>query len=217
MAQSPKPDVVVIGAGITGLAAAYEVARRGLRPLVLEASSRAGGLVRTDHADGFTIEAGPDSVLTTKPAAIELARELGLETQPVRPPGGAFVLCGSRLYRLPRPSRLAIPQSWRALAGYTLLSPAARGRIALEPLVPARRDRDDESIGSFFRRRFGRASVDLIAQPLLGGIHAGDIEALSMQSLFPRLLAMERTHGSILRAPADGPAGVSPFVSLRGG
>src|SRR5260221_3603998 len=157
MAQSPKPDVVVIGAGITGLAAAYEVARRGLRPLALGASSRAGGLARTDPVEGFTVEAGPDSVLTTKPAAIELARELGLETQPVRPPGGAFVLCGSRLYRLPRPSRLGIPQSWRALAGYTLLSPAPRGRIAPEPLVPARPDPDDGAIGSVFPPRLRHA------------------------------------------------------------
>src|SRR5258706_11992606 len=210
-------DVIVIGGGITGLTAAYELMRRGCRPIVLEASSRAGGLIRTEHADGFTIEAGPDSVLTTKPAALELARELGLETQTVRPPGGAFVLRGRTLYPLPRPSRLGIPQSWPALARYTLLSPAARARLALEPLVPARRDRGDESIGSFFRRRFGPASVDLIAQPLLGGIHAGDIDTLSMQSLFPTLVDAERAHGRVFH-PSTGtaPAG-SPFVALRGG
>jgi protoporphyrinogen/coproporphyrinogen III oxidase len=217
------PDVLVIGGGVTGLAAAYELTRRGCRPLVLESSPRAGGLIRTDHADGFTIEAGPDSLLTTKPAALELVRELGLESeiQTVRPPGGAFVLRGRTLYALPRPSRLGIPQSWAALARYSLLPPAARVRLALEPLIPARRDREDESIGSFFRRRFGAASVDLIAQPLLGGIHAGDIETLSMQSLFPRLLEIERTHGSVLRAPADpspgASPGISPFASLRGG
>lgn len=212
-------SVIVIGAGITGLTAAYEVARRGLRPLVLEAAARTGGLIFTDHADEYTIEAGPDSVLTTKPAAIELARELGLdgEIQTVRPPGGAFVLRGQVLHALPRPSLLGIPRSWGALARYSLLSPAARARLALERLVPARRGRDDESIGSFFRRRFGGASVDLIAQPLLGGIHAGDIDTLSMQSLFPKLVDLERTHGSILRAPVAPGSGVSPFVSLRGG
>ena len=217
--MGPKPDVIVIGAGITGLAAAYEIARRGLRPLVLEASPRSGGLIRTDRRDGFTIEAGADSLLTTKPAAIELARELGLdeEIQAVRPPGGAFVLRGRTLYPLPRPSILGIPQTWAGLARYALLPPAARVRLALEPLMP-RRDLDDESIGSFFRRRFGRASVDLIAEPLLGGIHAGDIDTLSMRALFPKLLDHERTHGSVLRAPAA-PSGsaVSPFVSLRSG
>jgi oxygen-dependent protoporphyrinogen oxidase len=217
------PDVIVIGAGITGLTAAYEVARRGLRPLVLEASSRAGGLIFTDRAGGFTIEAGPDAVLRTKPAAVELARELGLDAgiQTVRPPGGAYVLRGRTLYPLPRPSLLGLPRSWPALARYSLLSPAARARLAIEPFVPARRDREDESIGSFFRRRFGAATVDLVAQPLLGGIHAGDIETLSMQSLFPRLLELERTYGSVLRAPADPSTGASssssPFASLRGG
>jgi protoporphyrinogen/coproporphyrinogen III oxidase len=213
-------DVLIIGAGITGLTAAYEIARRRLHPLVLEASSRSGGLVRTDRTDGFTIEAGPDSVLTAKPAALDLARELGLEAaiQTVRPPGGAFVLRGNTLYPLPRPSMLGIPQTWAGLARYSLLPPAARLRLAMEPLIPARRSSQDESIGSFFRRRFGRASVDLIAQPLLGGIHAGDIDMLSMRSLFPKLLMCERTHGSILRAPAAPSASaVSPFVSLRGG
>ena len=134
--------------------------------------------------------------------------------QTVRPPGGAFVLRGRTLYRLPRPSLLGIPQTWRGLAGYALLSPAARVRLAIEPWIPARPDRRDESIGSFFRRRFGAASVDLIAQPLLGGIHAGDIETLSMQSLFPRLLETERVHGSILRAPIS-PSAASPRPSCR--
>jgi protoporphyrinogen/coproporphyrinogen III oxidase len=213
------PDVIVVGGGITGLTAAYELQRRGCRAIVLERAARAGGLILTDRVDGFTIEGGPDSLLTSKPAALDLARELGLgdQIQTVRPPGGAFVLRGRALYRLPRPSLLGIPQTWRALAGYSLLSPAARLRLAMEPLIRARRDEDDESIGSFFRRRFGAASVDLIAQPLLGGIHAGDIDTLSMRSLFPRLLDAERAHGSIRRSPIGPPAGVSPFVSLRGG
>src|SRR5258708_8003245 len=135
MAQSPKPDIVVIGGGITGLAAAEEVARGGLQPLVLEAAPRAGGLIFTDHAGGFTIEAGADSVLTAKPAALELAREIGLdsEVQTVRPPGGAFVLRGRTLFPLPRPSLLGIPQSWPRPAGHSLLPPAARPRLGVQP------------------------------------------------------------------------------------
>ncbi|PYR90209.1 MAG: protoporphyrinogen oxidase [Acidobacteria bacterium] len=194
-------DLIIIGAGITGLTAAYEAQRRGLRPLVLEASARAGGLIQTDHVDGFTIEAGPDSVLAQKRHALELIRELGLgdEVLDVRPPGGAFVLRGRHLYKLPSPSLLGVPLTWQALAQYDLLPWSARLRMALEPLVPARRSQEDESIGSFFRRRFGAATVDLIAQPLLGGIHAGDIEHLSMRALFPRLLDAERTDGHVLK------------------
>jgi protoporphyrinogen/coproporphyrinogen III oxidase len=196
--------VVVIGGGITGLTAAYDLQRRGVRPIVLEASTRAGGLICTDRIDGFTIEAGADSMLAQKPAGIELCKELGLaeQFQHVRPPGGAFVLRGRHLYALPRPSLLGIPSTWSGLAKYDLLPAPARLRMALEPFVPAHRreEAEDESVASFFRRRFGAATVDLIAQPLLGGIHAGHIEDLSMRALFPRLLAAERVHGSVLRA-----------------
>jgi protoporphyrinogen/coproporphyrinogen III oxidase len=223
-------DVIIIGAGITGLTAAYEAQRRGLRPLVLEASARAGGLIHTDRVDGFTIEAGPDSVLAQKQAGLELIRELGLDEQimAVRPPAGAFVLRGRHLYKLPSPSRLGIPLTWRALAQYDLLPWSARLRMAVEPLVPARRSQEDESIGSFFRRRFGAATIDLIAQPLLGGIHAGNIEQLSMRALFPHLLEAEQADGRVLRmqhghagdsrkrAPNDLP-GESGFRSLRDG
>ena len=74
-------------------------------------------------------------------------------------------------------------------------------RLALEPFVPAR-DIADESVGAFFRRRFGAATVGLIAEPLLGGIHAGDIESLSLPSLFPRFADAERHHRSVLRSLA---------------
>jgi oxygen-dependent protoporphyrinogen oxidase len=216
--SAPTHHVLVVGAGITGLTAAYELHRRGLRPLVLEASARAGGLILTEQVDGCTIEAGPDAILASKPAGMDLIRELGLESclQQVRTPG-ALVLRGDRLYRLPSPSLLGIPSTWRALARYDLLSWRARLRMALEPVVAARDSDRDESVASFFRRRFGPETVDLIAQPLLGGIHAGDIEALSMASLFPKLLDLERTHGSVLRAPRAGGAARPPFASLTGG
>jgi oxygen-dependent protoporphyrinogen oxidase len=220
-------DVAIIGAGITGLAAAYELSRRGVSVAVFESSARAGGLIRTERDDGFTIEAGADSLLVSKPAGVALVRELGLETEMlrVRTPG-AFVLRGRRLHRLPSPSLLGLPLTWRALGSYDLLPWHARLRLALEPRVPRRTSADDESVASFFRRRFGPDTVDLIAQPLLGGIHAGDIEQLSMQSLFPRLLELERTQGSVLGKTGTAPFSgeekrgqppFSPFVSLRGG
>ena len=177
---------------------------------MLEKSDRSGGLLYTERVQECLIEAGADSMLAQKPAAVQLCEELGLasEFQGIRRPG-AFVLRNGRLYPLPRPSILGLPTTWRGLAGYRLLSPAARIRLAGEPLVPAKRGPGDESVASFFRRRFGSSSVDLIAQPLLGGIHAGDIEQLSMRALFPRLLEAERTGGSVLRAvrgdrPASG-------------
>src|SRR5262245_36568102 len=149
-------DVIVVGGGITGLAAAYALAKRRRTVRLFEASERLGGLIRTEHVDGFTIEAGADSLLAQKPIALTLCAELGLTPRlmPMSPPHRAFVLRGGRLYPLPRPSALGIPLTWRALAGYSLLSWTARLRLAAEPLVPARRDGADESIASFFRRRF---------------------------------------------------------------
>ena len=225
----------MIGAGISGLAAAYELTKRGHRLRLLEASNRAGGLIHTERVEGFTIEAGPDSILNAKPAALELIRELGLDAdlQYVRPGSRAFVLKGRTLHPLPQPSLLGIPLTHDALEAYDLLSPDGRARIGREPTIPPRGGDDDESVGAFFRRRFGEEAAELVAQPLLGGIHAGDIEQLSMRSLFPRLLDAERQRGHVtptpdVRRPTSDPtadAGVPPkrgsreggFASLRGG
>jgi protoporphyrinogen/coproporphyrinogen III oxidase len=212
--------VVIIGAGITGLAAAFELARRGIPFVVLEASDRAGGLILTEHAQDFTIDGGPDSLLTQKPAAIELCAELGLASRLMEttPPRSAFVLKNDRLHALPSPSVLGIPTSVGALAKYDLLGWPARARMALEPLVP-RSAAADESVGAFFQRRFGRAAVGLIAEPLLGGIHAGEIEQLSLRSLFPRLADAEHEPGRVVRSLARGHKRPSQglFRGLRGG
>lgn len=192
--------VCVVGGGITGLAAAYELAARGIPCRLFEASDRLGGLIRTEHVDGFTIDAGADSMLAQKTAAVDLCGELGLSGAllTTERPRGAFVLRGGRLFPLPAPSVFGIPATWRQLARYALLPRPARLRMALEPLVPRAREATEESVAAFFRRRFGAHAVDLLAQPLLGGIHAGDVEGLSLPSLFPRLAAAEQT-GSVLR------------------
>ena len=214
---------IIIGGGITGLAAAYELAQRQVPFTLLESSSRLGGLIRTDHVDGFTVEAGPDSVLAQKPAALRLCDELGLGPRIITStvPRTAFVLRGDRLHPLPSPSLLGIPLTWKGLAAYDLLPAPARLRLALEPLVPrAPDDQGDESVAAFFARRFGRASVPLIAQPLLGGIHAGRIDALSMRSLFPRFVEAERRRGSVLkgfRATHSAPPPEGAFRSLSSG
>jgi protoporphyrinogen/coproporphyrinogen III oxidase len=207
--------VLIIGGGITGLSAAYELTQRGVPFLLGEASSRLGGLIHTDRVDGYTIEAGADSVLVQKPAAVQLCTELGLGPRLIStiPPRTAFVFRDGRLYQLPSRSVLGIPLTWSGLARYDLLPLRARVRLAVERIVPARKDDSgDESVASFFARRFGSASVDLIAQPLLGGIHAGRIDLLSIRSLFPRLVDAER-RGGVLRTlrrthPAPAPDGM---------
>ena len=195
-------DVAVIGGGITGLAAAYELHRRAVPFTLLERSPRLGGVVRTDQVDGFTIDAGPDSLLVQKPAALALCREIGLAPRLVSTllPRTAFVVRHGALHPLPPASVLGIPTRLGPLLSTGLLSWGGKARMAMELFVPRRTDTADESVASFFRRRFGTETVDCIADPLLAGIHAGDVERLSMQTLFPKLVDAERTHGSVIRA-----------------
>ena len=211
--------IAIVGGGITGLAAAYELTIRKVPFQLFEASPRLGGIIRTEQVDGLTIEAGPDSILAQKPAAVELCEALGLGPRLITstPPRTAFVLNNGRLSPLPSPSVLGIPTTWRGLVHYDLLSPGARARLALERIVPRGRV-EDESVGAFFRRRFGAETVHTIAEPLLGGIHAGDINALSMRSLFPRFVEAEVRVGSVLRAFRDTRSGGDgQFRSLLGG
>ena len=212
--------IAIVGGGITGLAAAYELTVRRVPFQLFEASPRLGGIIRTEQVDGFTIEAGPDSILAQKPAAIGLCEALGLGPRLITttPPRTAFVLNGGRLRALPSPSVLGIPTTWNGLIRYDLLSAKARARLALERVIRRRALDEDESVGAFFRRRFGPETVNAIAEPLLGGIHAGDIEALSIRSLFPRFVDAESKHGSVLRAFRGGsPGSDGAFRSLLGG
>jgi oxygen-dependent protoporphyrinogen oxidase len=166
------PQVIVVGGGLAGLAAAYELHRREAEFLLLEASSRLGGVLRTDYVGDLVIDAGPDALLARKPAGIELCEELGIADRlvPTRPPRTAFVLRGGQLRPLTPPA--------------PTLEDDGSGPEAQEPDTAL----PDESIASFFRRRFGEDAVRDYAEPALAGIHAGDVDRLSIRALFPEML-----------------------------
>jgi oxygen-dependent protoporphyrinogen oxidase len=150
----------------------------------------------------FVIDAGPDALLVQKPAAVALCNELGLGDRlvPTKIPRTAFVLRNGQLHPLAGASILGFPTRVRPLLKSRLFSSSAKARMAAELFVPRRRAHDDESIAQFVRRRFGQEAVDYIAEPLLAGIHAGDVERLSMRALFPRLVDAEVTSGSVIKA-----------------
>jgi protoporphyrinogen/coproporphyrinogen III oxidase len=214
--------VIIIGAGISGLSAAYELATRRVPFVLLEASDRTGGLIRTERTDGYTIDAGADSILASKPAAIQLCEELGLGPRLMAstPPRTAYVHARGRLHALPSPSVFGIPTTWAGMATYELLPMSARVRLAWNVArgagSPPAEGEMDESVAEFYRRRFGPATVGLVAEPLLGGIHAGDVEKLSVAAVAPRLAAASRLRlageRSSTTAGADG-----LFKALRGG
>ena len=215
-------DVVVVGGGISGLSAAYELQARGRSVRVLEAASRPGGVIATERTGGWVIDAGPDSLLVQKPAAVALCRELGIADRLISttPPRTAYVLRDGRLHPISEGSFLGFPITVGALVRSPLFSLAGKARMAAELVVPRRTTEADESIGQFVQRRFGREAVDYLAEPLLAGIHAGDVDRLSVRALFPRLVEAERQSGSVIRALRSLRVRPSPqgaFVSLPGG
>jgi protoporphyrinogen/coproporphyrinogen III oxidase len=195
-------DAVVIGGGIAGLSTAYELRRQQVASIVLEQAQRAGGVILSEEIDGYTIDAGPDSLLVQKRDGIALCEELGLgaELVPTKPPRLAYIQRDGRLHALPAASVLGIPTRIGPFVTTKLFSWRGKLRMAGEIFVPRRHGDGDESIGSFITRRFGAEATRYLAEPLLAGIHAGDVNRLSLGSLFPRFRDTERLHGSLLRA-----------------
>lgn len=224
-----EPAVVaVVGGGITGLAAAHDLAKAGVPFTLFEAQPRWGGIVSTERAGGFLLEAGPDSILAQKPDGIALCRELGLGESlvPTSAPRTVYVLREGRLHPLPE-GVLGIPNRVGPLLRTGLFSWRGKMRMGLDLVMPRGRG-GDESIASFLRRRLGQEAVERLGQPLMAGIHSGDPERLSLRATFPRLADLETRHRSLLRgfraaargagaAPPDATGFGSAFVSLRDG
>lgn len=215
--------VIVVGGGIAGLSTAYELHRCGVSFVLLERSARAGGVVLSEQIDGYTVDGGPDALLVQKPEGIRLCEELGLGDRlvPTKLPRVAFIQRGGRLHPLPAASVLGIPTRLGPFVRTRLFSWRGKLRMGAELFVPPRRDPGDESIGAFMTRRFGAEATTYLAEPLLAGIHAGDVDRLSVGALFPRFTDVERRHGSLLRAfrrqPRVQDSARGSFLSLPGG
>jgi protoporphyrinogen/coproporphyrinogen III oxidase len=217
--------IAIVGGGIAGLAAAFELSSRGAPFVLFEAGPRFGGVIRSERVDGFLLEAGPDTLLAQKPEALRLCREVGLEGDlvPTNPDQRTlFVVHGRRLHPLPDGMVLGVPTRLGPLARSALFTWPGKLRMACDLVIPARRAGGDESIASFFRRRLGAEALARLGGPFLAGIHAGDPDRLSIRSTFPRLVEMEQQHGGLIRGLlAARPRTASPpppmFYSLRDG
>jgi oxygen-dependent protoporphyrinogen oxidase len=204
--------VVIIGGGITGLAAAYRILERAAESsqevelTLLEASARPGGIVQTRERDGFLLESGPDSFISEKPAALELAKRLGLEPNLIETNDNfrrSFIVKQGRLLPVPEGFHLLAPARLWPLLKSGIFSWPGKARIACDMVLP-RRDANgsnaDESLADFVRRRLGTEALERMAQPMVGGIYTADPEQLSLRATMPRFLEMEREHGSLIRA-----------------
>jgi protoporphyrinogen/coproporphyrinogen III oxidase len=199
--------LAVVGGGISGLAAAHravELSRERGRPLdllLLEAGDRLGGIIQTERREGFLVDCGPDSFLSDKPWALALCQRLGIEHRLVQTNDRvrrAFVLLGGRLHALPEGFQLLAPTRFGPLVTSGLFSTSGKLRMALDLVLP-RGGEEDESLGSFVRRRLGREALERVAQPLVAGIYTADPDTLSLAATMPRFLELERRDRSLIR------------------
>jgi protoporphyrinogen/coproporphyrinogen III oxidase len=177
-------DVTIIGAGISGLSCAWGLKKLGIDATVVEAGPRAGGVIRTENINGYQVEAGPNSFQATA-AALQLVDEVGLwdDLLPPAPNAPRFVYWDGKLRKFP----------------FGPLTAAGIFRLLREPFVRSK-SAMNESVRDFFIRRAGRQVHDRLVAPAITGIYAGNTSNLSMAAVFPKILEMERQHGSLTRA-----------------
>jgi oxygen-dependent protoporphyrinogen oxidase len=194
-----KTDVLIVGAGISGLVCAWRLQNAGVRVAVVEASGRPGGAIGTRREEGVLVEAGPNSMLETTPRIGELVQALGLQAERLEPGPEAkkrFILRGGRVQ--------PVPTSPGAFLGTSLFSWGAKLALAREPFVgPGPADRE-ESVADFVRRRLGQEFLDYAINPFVSGVYAGDPEKLSVRAAFPRLVELEQRYGGLIRGQIMG-------------
>ncbi len=207
---------IVVGGGMAGLTAAFRLARSGADVVLLEASGRAGGVVRTEERNGYLLEAGPNTVRLTAPLHA-LIEDLDLSGEMLLADGGLprYIDFDGRLH--------ALPTSPLSLARTRLLSAAGKLRLLSEPLR-RRGSEGDESVRDFAARRLGPEVAARLVEPFVAGIFAGDGAGLSAAAVFPSLAEWEREHGSLLsgalaqrRAARRSPAAPRGLLSFRRG
>ncbi|MEU2862268.1 protoporphyrinogen oxidase [Streptomyces mirabilis] len=192
-------QVVVIGGGIAGLAAAHRLLDRGARVTVLEASDRVGGKLLPGEIAGARVDLGAESMLARRPEAVALAREVGLADR-LQPPATATASLWTRgaLRPMPKGHVMGVPGTAAALSG--VLSDEGLARIERDAELPRTEVGDDVAVGEYVAARLGREVVDRLVEPLLGGVYAGDAYRISMRLAVPQLFAALRTHVSLTEA-----------------
>lgn len=185
-------DVVVVGAGLSGLVAAYRLHQAGYSVRVLETAARPGGVIGSERHAGVLFERGPNSAMDTSGATIALLDELGIAAERIDAGKAAsrrYVVRGGRL--------VALPTSPGSFVATPVFSMAAKLRLFAEPFIGRSPAGTEESVAQFVRRRLGREFVDYAVEPFVSGIYAGDPEQLSLPAAFPRLHELEQRYGSV--------------------
>lgn len=230
--MTSKKTIAIVGGGITGLTAAYElqqkVAKENLpyQITLIEADHRLGGKFQTVHRDGFVIERGADSFLERKTPAIRLVKKLGLEDELVRnSTGQAYILVGDTLHKMPTGSFMGVPTDLEAFFETDLLTEAGKERVKQDLTLPKTDVVGDQSLGQFFRYRFGDELVENVIEPLLAGVYSSDLDDMSLLATFSNFYDLEQKYGSLIkglqqtrqRPKADTGKRAGQFLSFKNG
>jgi oxygen-dependent protoporphyrinogen oxidase len=193
-----KP-IAIIGAGITGLTAAFYLKRAGVPVTVFEGGNRVGGVIQSLRKDGFLAESGPNTILETSPKIAQLVRDAGLESRKLATDSKAEA---RYVVRYGRP--IEMPGSVPGFFTTKLFTAQAKLAMLREPFIKPRRDGVEESIGQFVVRRFNQEFLDHAIDALVAGIYAGDPHKLSLPHAFPKLKALEDNYGSMIKGQLFG-------------
>lgn len=231
--------VIVIGGGIAGLACAHrllefkeENRRLDLDVILTEKETRLGGIIGTDKKSGFLLEKGPDAFISEKTGGLMLCKQLGIDGDLIGTNEAnrkSFVIRKGKLCAVPEGFYLTAPVKLGSFLASPLLSLPGRIRTVIEIFIPRSKNTQDESVGNFIRRRFGKEMLDRVGQAMLAGIYAGDPEVLSLRAVMARFADLEARYGSVIRGlqkeargkdrslwQVRGPR-YSLFLSFRGG
>ncbi len=225
-ATSGPNRTAIIGGGISGLAAAWELAKAGQPAVLIEKDPALGGVIRTNVVHDCVIEAGPDSFLAAKPAALELIREMGLESEVIGSNDHlrvTYILKGGRLIPMPDGLMMMIPTKLMPMALSPLLGWGTKIKMGLEYFSSSPPNAPERSVAQLVRDHYGQEAVDYLAEPLLSGVYGGDPETLSANAVLGQFIELEKKYGSLTKGTLamraqrkGGPAG-SLFKTLKGG
>ncbi|MCC2276729.1 protoporphyrinogen oxidase [Streptomyces sp. ET3-23] len=224
-AHTSSRHVVVVGGGISGLAAALRLLEGGVRVTLLEASGRVGGKLHAGEIAGMPVDLGAESVLARRPEAVGLARAVGLGDRLQPPAATAMLWTRGGLRPLPQGHMMGVPGDPAALAASGVFSAEGLARIARDAELPPTEVGEDVAIGTHVAERMGREVVDRLVEPLLGGVYAGDAYRISMRAAVPQLFEAVRTHRTLTEAvqalqarAASAPQQAGPvFQGIEGG
>ncbi|MGH9559305.1 MAG: protoporphyrinogen oxidase [Bryobacteraceae bacterium] len=207
------PRVVIVGGGISGLSAAYDLTRTGIDCAIFEKRPRVGGVIETRTIDNCVLESGPDSFLSAKPEALALIKELGLEGELIGSNDSqraTYIVKQGRLIRMPEGIMMIAPTKIMPVLKTPLLGIGTKIRMGLELFRRPGVSRD-RSVANFVEDHFGREVLDYLAEPLLSGVYGGDPREMSVAAVLPRFLEMEARYGSLargaMRSRPGGPRG----------